>query len=144
MKRVLYILFVILAVLLLFSVAGISQIWDGYTDEFSKNYEYASEQRAIFGKGKLVDVPPHVDLYKADKSFVLARQKPHYYIDSMYDYNDGYQYKNGIEVYYFWIINLKTDCVFGPLDFDEFNSQCKSQNVDADLHENFIKSVRNI
>ena len=140
MRKISYFLAVALGIFLLLSLIGVSQIWDGWTDEFSKNYEYASEQSAVFGKGNLVDVPPYVDLYKADKSFVLVRQNPHYYIDSMYDYNEGYEYKNGMHVNYFWIINLKSDCVYGPLDFDEFNLQCKLQNVDINLYRKFIES----
>ena len=74
MRKTLYVLIAVLVVLLLFSVAGISQIWDGYTYEFSKNYIYAEEQRAIFGEGNLVDVPPYVELYKKCRIAVCVGQ----------------------------------------------------------------------
>ena len=50
MRKISYFLAVALGIFLLLSLIGVSQIWDGWTDEISKNYEYASEQSAVFGK----------------------------------------------------------------------------------------------
>lgn len=139
MRKLLYFLSALLGIFLLLSLIGISRIWDGYTDRFSRNFWYDSEQRAIFGGINLADVPPYVELYEADKSFVLARQKPHYYNDPMYDYNEGYEYKNGLHENYFWVINLTTDCVYGPLTYDEFRMRCREEKVSSSLYEKFMK-----
>lgn len=127
MKKYVCIFFFILVLI------GFYQRGEPTIDIISDNYYFSYEQKAIIGKSELADIPPYVTEYYYDKDFVLVKQKPHYYKDDMYDSITSHNYINGLGEYYFWIIQLKNNAVFGPMMFCEFNNVCKQINIDEKL-----------
>lgn len=110
------------------------------TYRLSKNFKYAYEQKAIFGEGKLTDVPPYVEFYCDDKNHILIKQKPHFNYDDMYEYNENYSYKNGLKDFYYWIIVKKTDEILGPLTKEEFEQSIKNLSISKKLVGEFEKN----
>lgn len=119
-------------------IVSVIQNFEPDCEYFSKFYYYADEQKAIFGEDALVDIPPFVISYSADKRNVLAKQRPHYYRDEMYDFNNSCTYKKGLKSDYYWIINLATNSVSGPFLLEEFVNACKVESVSKDLLDDFL------
>lgn len=73
------------------------------------------------------EIPSTVIDFDYDKDFIIAKQKPKIPQDPLY--NKGYQYNDGRDKYYFWLIVIKKDLVFGPLSEKEFSIVRKEYNV---------------
>lgn len=68
--------------------------------------------------GKDFDIPPSIQKYEYDDTFIVLSQRPTCYFDDMYDYPANFQksdYACGLDTTYYWIINKKENFVWGPL-----------------------------
>lgn len=73
------------------------------------------------------EIPSTVIDFDYDKDFIIAKQKPKIPQDPLY--SKVYQYNDGRDKYYFWLIVIKKDLVLGPLGEKEFSIIRKEYNV---------------
>lgn len=75
--------------------------------------------------GKDFDIPPEIQKYEYDDTFIVLSQRPTYYYDDMYDYPANFQksdYACGLDTTYYWIINKQDNLVWGPLLPNDYDS----------------------
>ena len=80
-------------------------------------------------------VPPYVEEFKYDSLYIIAKQNPRgkYGLRSAFSRPD-ISYPNGQWHDYYWIIDKKTNHVYGPLNLDDFNSKKDSLNINLELN----------
>lgn len=76
-------------------------------------------------------VPATVIDYKYDKSFIIAKQKPKLPQDILYD--KKYNYDNGDNDFYYWLIVKNEHTVLGPYNLLEFKNIKVKYNVPEGL-----------
>lgn len=141
-RKILYTLSIIAVVFLILFALGLIQRGEPVYTYFSNDFYYSYEQKAIFGKSELIDIPPDIVKYSADKKYVLAIQKPRYMKDEMYDYDNSFSYINGLNNEYYWIINLDKKIVIGPLLYKDFIDKFKIENINESLLMNLLENNR--
>ncbi len=77
------------------------------------------------------EIPSTIIDFSFDKKFIIAKQLPKIPQDPLY--NKSYQYKDGYDKYYFWLIVIEKDLVLGPLNEKEFSIIRKEYNVPEKL-----------
>lgn len=82
------------------------------------------------------EIPATVIDFAYDRRFIVAKQKPKIPQDPLYD--KDYQYKDGVDKIYFWLIIHEKNLVLGPMNEEEFTTVCKKYNVSEKLIKNFI------
>lgn len=107
------------------------------TYKLSSNFKYSYDQKAIFGTENCMDVPPSIEFFCYDRNFVLIKQKPKYFYDDMYKYNENYSYKKGIKESYYWVIVKTTKEVIGPNTQEDFDMIIENLNVSEKLKKKF-------
>jgi len=97
-----------------------------YNDEIKhlgKGYLYNEETGTIYNnRQRKVVVPAKVLSYKKNGMYLYVTQHSLENDPNEILYDTIYNYKNG-DGYYYWIINMNTHSVFGPLDSIEFISK---------------------
>ncbi len=73
------------------------------------------------------EIPSTVIDFDYDKKFIVAKQKPKIPQDPLY--NKDYQYKDGFNTSYFWLIVHEKNLVLGPFSEAEFAVIRKEYNV---------------
>lgn len=76
-------------------------------------------------------VPSTVIEYKANKDFILAKQIPKIPQDPLYEIE--YEYPNGYDSIYYWIIVIDKHEVFGPYDKRKYSERLRELNVPFEL-----------
>jgi hypothetical protein len=84
------------------------------------------------------EIPATVIAYAYDKNFIIAEQKPKIPQDPLY--SKDYEYKNGIDSNYYWVIVHKDKIILGPLDSDEYELARGKYNVPESLKLEEAKS----
>ena len=97
------------------------------TDEakLGSNYVYDPEHRHIVGE---IDIPPVVGDYKYNERFIVAKQFPTSVDNIIYDKME-YNYYLGRDTIYYWIIDKQTGKVWGPIDYNKYDSLAKYLNI---------------
>lgn len=103
-------------------------IFQNCTSDYSKNlgdgYFYrfeASDLRDIHcKKANGGEIPADIVEYNFDNKFIIAKQKPKLPQDPLYD--KTYNYPNGENGFYYWLIIKESNTVFGPLSITELDS----------------------
>lgn len=137
-----------LHIIIIISLFSILYVFYGFItydgmEKIDKNFCYATESLAIVGKDNLIDVPPYVKFYCYDKFFVLVKQRPHYFYDDIFEYNENYEYKHGLNTDYYWIIIKKEKRVVGPLTEEEFYKNIEALNISEKLINKFREKCIN-
>ncbi|MDA3910503.1 MAG: hypothetical protein PF448_03995 [Bacteroidales bacterium] len=76
-------------------------------------------------------IPATILEYDYNRYYIIANQKPKIPQDPLYDAE--FEYKNGADAVYYWIIIKKKDIVLGPMTKDEYMSARKEYNVSEKL-----------
>ena len=82
---------------------------------------------AIHNTHSDMDVPPTVLEYKTDGTYITVKQKPRLPQDAIYktiaypDYNPKSPY--------YWIIEVHSDSIIGPLTYSSFLIECENRNI---------------
>lgn len=101
------------------------------------NYYYYYEVKAIMGENSdMIDIPDDVVLYKYDSLYIIAKQIPNCYYDSIYNYREDFTpraYSLGLDTVYYWIIMKKGQEVLGALLYDDYIKQMKILNITLNL-----------
>ena len=107
-----------------------------------KNYELdydPSEEMWLVVKDNgysLVKIPGHILFYGHNKNFIIACQKP---ADSIYNFKEGLVYDKRMDKIYntkynqFWVLELKDDSLYGPLDKNEYLAMRKKLDIPEGL-----------
>lgn len=66
------------------------------------------------------EIPATVVEYVYDNKFIIAKQLPKIPQDPLYE--KTYNYTNGNDQYYYWLILKESNTVFGPLSINELDS----------------------
>ncbi len=77
------------------------------------------------------EIPSTIIDFDYDKRFIIAKQKPKIPQDPLY--NKDYQYKDGFNKIYFWLIVHEKNLVLGPFSEEEFAIIRKEYNVPDNL-----------
>jgi hypothetical protein len=89
-----------------------------FTKDLGDGYFYrfeGGELNDILGKG---EIPATVLEYAFNDDFIIAEQKPKLPQDPLYD--NEYNYNNGANSLYYWIIIKKQNLVLGPFSYLEY------------------------
>ena len=105
------------------------------TVELSGNYFLRNEGKYVndilsHGKSSL-EIQANVLKYNYNDNFIIAEQKPNKTDDPLYE--KTYNYKEGRNKIYYWIIVVKKDSLLGPLNKSEFDQERTKHNVPNDL-----------
>lgn len=107
--------------------AGISDEVDDLGDGYQLVLE-GGDQSFLIGKHY---IPPTILTYSNTDDFIIAIQQPKLpqnIIDAV-DYN----YANGNQEVYYWIIERKKHIIYGPLDVLEYRELRKQLNIPNDM-----------
>jgi hypothetical protein len=111
-------------------------IWgcsDG-SEELGNGYFLRIEGRSVDEvlnhKSKIRGIPPAVQRYNYDKTFIVGEQHPKRF-DEVLDERITYPY--GRDTIYYWIIIKESHTRLGPLTLPEFEEARKKYNVPNDL-----------
>ncbi|ELM3645169.1 DUF3997 domain-containing protein [Flavobacterium psychrophilum] len=107
--------------------------WDG-TKELTSGYFFSPELNDISSDGKgirNIEIQPNVLRYNYNDDFIIAEQKPNKINDAIYE--KVYDYKDGRNNIYYWIILVKQDSLLGPLSKSEFKQEKIKYNIPNDL-----------
>lgn len=78
-----------------------------------------------------MNIPPTVLKYKTDGTYITVMQKPQIPQDAIYRNID---YPNfSPDTIYYWIIEINSDSIMGPLDYTSFINECKRHNIGDNL-----------
>lgn len=103
--------------------------------ELSGTYYFASEStddNIIVSHGYFEGdpfIPCSVVEYRYDEGYITAKQEPK---KECFWGKDNNRY--GGEQYYYWIIDVKSNKIIGPLSFDEFSKIFKQLTISQDLY----------
>jgi hypothetical protein len=105
------------------------------TENLSGGYFLRMEGKSLndilsSGKGKN-EIQPNILRYNSNAAFIIAEQKPNKTDDAIYE--KSYEYKNGRDQKYYWIIILKGDLLLGPLTKAEFEMEKIKHNIPKEL-----------
>lgn len=78
------------------------------------------------------EIPATILDYAYNGNFILAKQIPKIPQDILYD--KEYEYKDGHNAVYYWIIDKTTHIVYGPLDVHEYGKLRKKLNIEDKFH----------
>lgn len=135
----LLILFVFSTMLFLFIMLFISHSWDKFP-ELNDNYYFEHSPMhdiSLLDSNNKVIIYGHIVNYDYNETYFIAAEKPRevifkeYYdinninnhIPSKLTYKEREKKFEESRFYHLWIINLKTDSVFGPLSIEEFKEK---------------------
>ncbi|MFW5701111.1 MAG: DUF3997 domain-containing protein [Cyclobacteriaceae bacterium] len=77
------------------------------------------------------EIPATVVEYVYDNKFIVAKQMPKIPQDPLYE--KTYNYTNGNNQYYYWLILKESNTVFGPLSINELDSIRTEYNIPKTL-----------
>lgn len=105
------------------------------TKKLSGGYYYRNEggdiKDILCEKPNGGEIPATVIAYDYDKNFIIVKQKPKTPQEPLYSKN--YQYKDGIEGIYYWLIVHDKGLILGPLNEIEFKGARKQYQVPDNL-----------
>ena len=106
-----------------------------YTEELSGGYFFRSEGDGLHDilchSSGQKDVPADVLSYDYDDNFIIAMQKPAAFEDPLYE--NTYEYPQGKDKIYCWLIIHRQEQVLRPLLESEFHLARKKYGVPKDL-----------
>lgn len=121
--------------LIIIMMIAICSCTSDYTKDLGNGYFYRHEGYPLndilcekVGGGQ---IPATVVDYAYNDKFIIAKQKPRIPQDSMYD--KTYEYKNGANVFYYWLIVKEEHIVLGPLDIDSFEKERVKYKIPKEL-----------
>lgn len=124
----------VLLLLVLIALQSCSSGGD-YSSDLGQGYFYRSEGDNIHdilsSKADGHQIPADVVSYDYDDEFIIAKQKPNYEQDPLYDAE--YRYEDGLDNYYYWIIKHEDNSIRGPLNRSAFESAKVDLMVSKDL-----------
>jgi hypothetical protein len=97
---------------------GCSDITENLGNGFFYRNEGGPIKDILCHKAQIGEIPATVVSFDYNSDFIIAKQKPKMPGDPLYD--KEYQYKRGVDVYYYWLIIKKSNQIYGPLDLSEF------------------------
>jgi len=98
------------------------------------SFTYYSDHKMIASSiGECGGVPSIVLEYNYDKNFIIAIQKPIENDPNVLLYDVEYEYKEGYNSVYYWIIIKDNQNVIGPMSKSEFVEVRGKYNVPEDL-----------
>jgi len=101
------------------------------------SFVYYDDHRMIASStGESGGVPSTVLEYNYDKSFIIAAQKPIENDPNVLLYDMEYEYKDGYNSVYYWMILKVNQKVIGPMSKSEFLEAREKYNVPKDLKLN--------
>ena len=105
------------------------------TEKLGNGYFYRNEggqiKDILYEYSNGGEVPATVVDFVYDKKFIIAKQKPKLPQDPLYE--KVYEYKNGVDVFYYWIIIKENKLVLGPLDKTNYNNVRIKYNIPNEL-----------
>lgn len=113
--------------------AGISDEVDDLGAGYQLVLEGGNMSYLLFdGVGPEHDIPPTILTYSNTDDFIIAIQHPILRRDIIYPGCD-YNYANGDQEVYYWIIEKKKHITHGPLDMLEYRELRKQLNIPNDM-----------
>lgn len=94
---------------------------------------YADHKMIASSTGECGSIPSIILEYNYDKSFIIAVQKPIENDPNILLYDAEYEYKEGYNSVYYWIIIKDIQKVIGPMSKSEFVEVRGKYNVPEDL-----------
>lgn len=95
-----------------------------YTENLGNGYFFVGEgeplNKILNEKSGRGVIPENVNDYDFDKNFIIAKQKPE--LPQSILYEKKYEYRNGPNEYYYWLIIKNEYRVLGPYNISEFNA----------------------
>ncbi len=102
-----------------------------YTENLGNGYFFVGEgeplNKILNKKSDRGVIPENVNDYDFDKNFIIAKQKPE--LPQSILYEKKYEYKDGPNEYYYWLIIKNEYRVLGPYNISEFNYAKEIYNV---------------
>lgn len=102
--------------------------------DLSGGYIYRDEGgdiKDIFNRNGMGEIPATVNAYDYDDDFIIAKQRPKWPGDPLYERQPDYWL--GIQYEYYWIIDLKQGTILGPLDEAGYWATRSQLGVPAEL-----------
>lgn len=90
-------------------------------------YVFLGETKIIYNRKTNCEVGPYVKDYKYDKNYIIVMQKKPQHQNVIYK---PVEYPSSSDSIYFYVIEKRTDTVFGPLDSITFNDCISKLQVD--------------
>lgn len=118
-------------VLLLCLFLFFSLMYNDDNKNLGSGFIYNTERKDILGK---IDIPPTIILYKSDKQFIIVKQQPTEFHNSIYDKME-YVYPKGRKSLYFWIIEKNEQNIIGPLDSLDFVKELEQRRINLRFSE---------
>ena len=103
---------ILIIILLFVGFLIFTTIFYDNTKKLSGGYTYYPDNHHILGK---IDIPPDVISYNYNKDFIIVKQSPTEIQDAIYD-KMNYNYENGRNNIYYWLIIHQQELVLGPMD----------------------------
>lgn len=118
---------VTISLIILFSLFSFISLFINYDNiELGNGFVYNEERKDILGK---IDIPPQIISYERDEKYVIVKQLPSKYHNVIYN-KIHYEYTNGRNSIYYWLIEKNKQNVMGPMDSLDFIRILKEKKIE--------------
>lgn len=73
------------------------------------------------------EIPSTIVEYRFDKEYIVAKQKPKIPQEPLYKYK--YEYAEGNDCYYYWVITKRNNEAYGPLNEKDYRAICENLKI---------------
>ena len=128
----------IISLLLVLIYLVCSVFWyDSNTVNLGGHFKYDKEHQFIYSNDSKrkarKDIPPFVLDYACNDDYIIVEQIPKFPLEQIYYDSNEITYPFGSNNVYYWIIDLETSDVYGPLTFEKYLEKKKDFGVPSTL-----------
>lgn len=104
-------------------------------------YYYYFQQQSV--KGEYLAIPPYIEDWEDNGNYFIARQNPKGNKPKKFYNNIEYDFSEGLNADYYWVIDIDGQQSYGPMDSLSFRQMCDSLKINKDYYSEIFPKENN-